>query len=86
MYLSSRRFDPCQKLRAIIPSSVTSWPDLIKGLGWFGQRLLGNLGDLGDSLAQVDLYPDPIAIGDLLLLQDVGVGNYTNTITATINF
>src|SRR6059036_1816388 len=59
---------------SFILSSLTSRPDLIAGLGWSEQLTLANLGDLSDSLAQVasaqiDLDPDPIALGDLLLLQ-----------------
>jgi hypothetical protein len=59
---------------------VTLWPDFIEGLGWFEQLTLANLGDLSDSFAQVvsaqvDLNPDSIAFGDLLLLQDVGIGD-----------
>jgi hypothetical protein len=59
---------------------VTSWPDCIEGLCWFELLTLPSLGDLGDSLAQValaqlDLDPDLIALGDLLLRQDVGIGH-----------
>ena len=38
-------------------------------------RLRGNLRDLGDSIAQVDLDTDSIALGDMLLVQHVGVAN-----------
>ena len=57
---------------------MTSWPDCIEGLDWF--ELLTLPSDLGDSLAQValaqlDLDPDSIALGDLLLRQNVGIGH-----------
>ena len=59
---------------------MTSWPDCIEGSYWFELLTLPSLGDLGDSLAQValaqlDFDPDLIALGDLLLRQDVGIGH-----------
>jgi len=54
-----------------IPSSVTS------SRNWVGSdrgRGLGKFRDFGDFPAQVDLYPDPIALGDLLLFQHRGIG------------
>lgn len=58
---------------------MTSWPYCIEGLYWVELLTLSSLGDLGDSLAQValaqlDLDPDSIALGDLLV-QDAGISH-----------
>src|SRR5438132_10613392 len=63
-----------------LTSSLDRMSFFIEGSGWFERLTLANLGDLSDSLAkvvsiQVDLNPDPISFGDLLLLQDVGIGH-----------
>ena len=54
-----RGVDSSQRLRASFLSSVTSWSRLIEKLSQFGQRLVGqklfgDLRDLGDFPAQVD--------------------------------
>jgi hypothetical protein len=53
---------------------VTLWPDFfIEGLGWFKPRLLGQLDDLADTVSQVEFDRDLIALGELLLRQDIGI-------------
>jgi len=38
--------------------------------------LPGQFGDFGNSLAQIDLDTDLVALGDQLLLQHIGVGHW----------
>src|SRR5215831_9407983 len=74
--VSARLLRSGQKLYAITPPVVASWPDLVERLGWCRPRLLGQFGDFGNSLAQVDLDTDLVAHGHQLLLQQIGVGHW----------
>ena len=40
-----------------------------------GWSPLGKFRDLGNSIAQVDFYTDSIALGDLVLVQQVGIAD-----------
>jgi hypothetical protein len=74
--VSSWLFHSRQTVRAITLSFLTSRPDVIEGGGCFGPMVRGHLGDLSDSIAQIDLDADLIALGDLLVLQDIGIGHW----------
>jgi len=52
---------------------VTLLPVFIVGLGWFRPRLPGQLDDLADTVSQVEFDRDLIALGELLLRQDIGI-------------
>src|SRR5215831_8750370 len=74
--VSARLFRFGQRLYAITPPVVASRPDVIERLGWRRLRSLGQFGDFGNSLAQVDLDTDLVAHGHQLLLQQIGVGHW----------
>jgi len=52
---------------------LRSWSDLIKGLGLFRPRLPAQLDDLADTVSQVEFDRNLIALGKLLLRQDIGI-------------
>jgi len=74
--VSRRLFRSGQKLYAITSPVVASWPDVIERLGWRRLRVLGQFGDFGNSLAQVNLDTDLVTLGHQLLLQQIGVGHW----------
>ncbi len=52
---------------------MSPWSEAVRRLSLFRSRLPGRLDDLADVVSQVELKRDLIALGELLLRQNIGI-------------